>query len=348
MTDLQREILKVYKGFKAVCDAHDLRYYATGGTKIGAVLWGGFIPWDDDIDLVMPYPDLKKFIRIAKQELDNEFTIFDAVHSTHGDILGIKVCSVNTMFTSNNLIGYPDSFTGVFIDIFPMIGAPEDDKKRRQFIDETTTLKDKMYLKKLFGIGSSMTKQLIAEYDERAEKYAFDKATYVFNPANMHKEEYQRELLLDAENMNFHDTSMPVPKDFDTQLKQQYGSYTKDWPKEKRISNHKAFALYNNQKSYKAYAEAIHDSPIRDYIEHLIEYKINLERNVMDFGERLRDIELRHEQETRRNKEYSEKIAHQQRTIDEKEARIAQMLQSTSWRVTHPLRKLRDIIGRVI
>lgn len=55
-------ILDLYERFDAYCAKHKLRYYVTGGTLLGAVRHNGFIPWDDDFDVVMPRPDYTRFV----------------------------------------------------------------------------------------------------------------------------------------------------------------------------------------------------------------------------------------------------------------------------------------------
>lgn len=346
MTELQKETLRVYGAFKSICDKHNLRYYAAGGTKIGAVLWSGFIPWDDDIDLVMPQPDLVTFLDVAKKELSKDFAVFDAITSPHGDIIGIKVYSNSTMFTSNNLIGYPNSFTGVFIDIFPLIGAPSGAVSRARFIDGITKIKDEMYLKKLFAIGDTPTKELIKAYKAQAAKYTFDDSEYIFNPANSHKEEYRREEFIHAKKMKFESADIPVSDNFDAQLKQQYGSYSKEWPEELKGSGHKSFALVNLYKSHTDYARDIQESSIHDYITHLIGYKIDLEQNVIKFGADIEDLKKRLAAELSRNNDLHDELRTRDVQIQDLVARHSQLLESTSWRVTRPLRKAKDIIWR--
>lgn len=341
MTDLQREILKVYEEFKRVCDAHGLRYYATGGTKIGAVLWQGFVPWDDDIDLVMPQSDLEKFMTKARRDLKDNYFVFDSIHGKHGDIIGIKLSNKNSMFTSNNLVGYPESFTGVFIDIFPMIGAPSEETSRADFIAEVTRLKDAMYLKKLFDLGDVSTKQLIRQYDNFARKFPFDKAEYVFNPSNMHKEAYKKQDLIDATELKFQDTTIPIPKDFDAQLKQQYGSYTKDWPKEKRISTHKDFAFFDGKKSFTEYQKQIEESPINSYINHLIKCKINIEQDVIRTVDDKKALEKQLADMSTQQLELGQKIEQTQKELARINQEYSAVINSRTWRWTEPIRQLR-------
>ena len=68
-----REVqLKGYEILKAVvdlCEKHNLTYFLSGGSLLGAIRHDGFIPWDNDIDIEMPVKDYRKFLRIAKDEL---------------------------------------------------------------------------------------------------------------------------------------------------------------------------------------------------------------------------------------------------------------------------------------
>ena len=70
-------MLEVYKAFAAICDKHGLRYCADCGTALGAVRHGGFIPWDDDMDIQMPRLDYEKFASLAQQELPMGYAWID-------------------------------------------------------------------------------------------------------------------------------------------------------------------------------------------------------------------------------------------------------------------------------
>ena len=62
--------LDLAEQLRRICEKNGITYYATGGTLLGAVRHQGFIPWDDDMDFVMPYPEFQKFCQVAASELE--------------------------------------------------------------------------------------------------------------------------------------------------------------------------------------------------------------------------------------------------------------------------------------
>ena len=64
MTEIQAKLLDMLVWFDRTCRANGLRYYALGGTMLGAVRHRGFIPWDDDIDVGMPRKDYERLARL--------------------------------------------------------------------------------------------------------------------------------------------------------------------------------------------------------------------------------------------------------------------------------------------
>lgn len=70
---LQYTQLEIYKEIDIICKKYNIEYFATWGTALGAIRHGGFIPWDDDIDISMRWNDFKRFEEVCKNELDERF-----------------------------------------------------------------------------------------------------------------------------------------------------------------------------------------------------------------------------------------------------------------------------------
>ena len=74
---LQQIELKILKEVISICESNNLKYYAFGGTALGAVRHGGFIPWDDDIDIAMFRDDYDKLLEILDNNLSDEYYVLN-------------------------------------------------------------------------------------------------------------------------------------------------------------------------------------------------------------------------------------------------------------------------------
>ena len=120
-TRLQAHLKMMYKEIEKVCDRHHLRMCAGYGTVLGAIRHQGFIPWDDDMDLLMPREDYDKLIQLYADELPANFKIYSP-NSKNGPITRFaKVVDTSTRFLGP---GATDNEShGIFIDIFPLEGT---------------------------------------------------------------------------------------------------------------------------------------------------------------------------------------------------------------------------------
>ena len=75
---LQQEILSILDDFVRICEDYHLEYFGIAGTGIGAVRHGGFIPWDDDIDIAMPRRDFEKLLRIVEKKMGARYLVLNA------------------------------------------------------------------------------------------------------------------------------------------------------------------------------------------------------------------------------------------------------------------------------
>lgn len=121
----QLKQLGILEEVDRICRKHHIPYWLDGGTLLGAVRHGGFIPWDDDIDLGMLLPDLQRFVEVAPAELSESLFL----QTPESDPLNkepiIKIRDLNSLY-----IEAGDTFDvsyekGLFLDIFPFIPYPD-------------------------------------------------------------------------------------------------------------------------------------------------------------------------------------------------------------------------------
>lgn len=109
-----------------ICKKHKIHYNIIAGTLLGAVRHGGYIPWDDDADVAMLRPEYEKFRRACKAELDTSRFYFQDHRNTEGYRWGYgKLRRKDTLFLREHQEHMPYE-QGVFIDIFPLDGVPDN------------------------------------------------------------------------------------------------------------------------------------------------------------------------------------------------------------------------------
>ena len=130
----------------AVCDEHGLRCYPNGGTLIGAARHGGFIPWDDDLDLMMPREDYEKLQTILPNELPPHLFMQTSYTDKEFMFPLLKIRDCRTSAIDLRYVSQGLRFNmGIFIDIFPIDGYPEDDSALAQARQEVGKLYRYMY-----------------------------------------------------------------------------------------------------------------------------------------------------------------------------------------------------------
>lgn len=110
-----------------ICDTHGLRYYLAGGSMLGAVRHGGFIPWDDDLDISMPRDDYERFAEICESELGEEFELQSVEKEPNYNLFLAKVRIKNTRLV-DRVTANLDINQGIYVDIFPLDNCDGIDK----------------------------------------------------------------------------------------------------------------------------------------------------------------------------------------------------------------------------
>ena len=123
LKDIQRVSLDILKDVHAFCISNGINYSLAYGTMLGAVRHKGFIPWDDDIDIIMPRPDYERFKKSFKSSKGNVLVTEDESY-----IAFSRVCDTQRTMTGKSLWPWSKKELGLWIDIFPL-DAVENDKQ---------------------------------------------------------------------------------------------------------------------------------------------------------------------------------------------------------------------------
>ena len=256
-------ILEVYEVFAAICDKHGLRYCADCGTTLGAVRHGGFIPWDDDMDIQMPRPDYEKFVEIANKELPYGLAWLDrhncpCYDNAFGKVIVTDRAKVEAVANVSGLkLGQ-----GIFIDVFPLDGYPDScvarawrriqnnllgfRAKYNDGWNDCTTWKSKVAW--LCGAALYPVNYRIKNYRDQVEFFESRAKKYVLGTTKMcvsigcahyaDDKPYPFRLFGKLRKIKFDSVEMNVQEHAEEYLKWMFGDYMRLPPVEKRRGTH--------------------------------------------------------------------------------------------------------------
>ena len=162
--EIQQGSYKILLKFKEICEELNLKYFLAYGTLLGAVRHKGFIPWDDDTDVIFSRHEYAKFCKACKKELDKERFFLQDYHSDKEYRWGYAKLRRNGTEFIRLGQEHMNFRTGVFIDIFVADHMPDGYLSRRFF----------------YGINFCIRKILYSELGMIAEKNAAMRKLYSF------------------------------------------------------------------------------------------------------------------------------------------------------------------------
>lgn len=274
LSQLQAVILEIYKEVKKIIDRHQLRSFAIGGTCIGAVRHKGFIPWDDDLDIAMPEPDYHRFYELAQKELPDWLEVFERRDRPHDYTDAMRVHDKRTTFIQRHEENYPDEYKGIFIDIMPLCGVPDEPKEQRRYCREFCRC-FRMNEKRKCPIGflqspkskllwlAALPLKLVLPRDYWMKRLDRLKAKYPYDEMKMTGDTwvahidgvlFSKDVYESAAELPFEDDTVPCPIKYDEYLTKVFGDYMTLPPENERGSAQNAgIVLIDAKKPYSFY-----------------------------------------------------------------------------------------------
>lgn len=222
------------------CRKKGLRYWVCGGTLLGAVRHEGFIPWDDDIDVFLPMPDYLKFTESFRDDPDYELMGYGTEGGEDFIEPFAKLLEKDTVLDEN--IGTLRKVSAVWVDVFPIVGLPDDERVRHRFFSEYREIEKSAwqdFYKTDGDIG--VFKKWFVKQKQYLHRYDFDNAGYVGVLGTLYdeKDSTTRSVYNDTIRMKFEDIEVNAPGGYKEYLSNHYGSNYMDLPPiEKRITIH--------------------------------------------------------------------------------------------------------------
>ena len=267
ISDIQLISLDILKDVHQFCVENGISYTLYGGTMIGAIRHKGFIPWDDDIDIAMPRPDYERFL--ATYQSKHGYRMF-ASGTKENYLAFSRVCDLENTLVVNEKAPWSDVPTGVWIDIFPLDGAPDDEddsilqlKKlkslwirccyAREARSSFSSVKDvgdkiKLFLKKIvYNKVLIPNERVVSKFIKEASSIKWGQTRHFWNCSYLRygMKEYQE--ISDYSStiiVPFEDSLFYVCNGYDHLMRTKYGDYMQLPPESKQKSNHKYLSYY--------------------------------------------------------------------------------------------------------
>lgn len=257
-TDEQKQImLDMLKYIDSLCRENNIKYSLIGGSLIGVIRHGGYIPWDDDIDIVLDYKEYHKLLRVLSGIENTTYKFLIPGKTTGYPIHFLKMVDPDTYVEESGLLQRIPNY-GVFIDIFCYNSLPENRIRARIYYAKYSFLKrcltkykirqdqplHKQVIRKLkncyidrFGYENNLAR-IIRLFESNTN----DSSKYVItnNPGyGLQQETQLRENIENYQDAQFENITVMIFQNYDAILRTTYGDYMTPPAKTEQVLKHK-------------------------------------------------------------------------------------------------------------
>ena len=221
----QLRMLDILKTVDKICRAHNIPYWLSSGTLLGAVRHGGFIPWDDDLDIEVLREDYHRLLPILRRELPEQFMLHDRVSDKDYPHLYAKVRDKHSCIEEDYEIKL--KFKGCFIDIFPVERSPYPIFRiaNRLYVN----LCHKVFYRKahwLFSFNYTLLTRLVFPVFRGMVSVFFPRCEYRHALGLIFRDERNEDDLFPLIEIPFEDGIFFAPRNSNNYLTKKYGNYT--------------------------------------------------------------------------------------------------------------------------
>ena len=247
--DVQQCILSIVKYLDTFCRAHGIEYYLMGGSALGAMRHGGFIPWDDDLDVFMTVDNYDKFLVYFEKNGDKRFFL-QKENTKEWPLFLSQIClsgttMINKVWQQNHLQHH-----NVFVDIMCLYSTPKNIFKRSCHFYMAQLLRinaleqigypQRSLVKKIIMLLSNIlvnrfTRPMIIKYVRSYEGKETEYVGHFFGRARFRNATFSRSYIGNTRYVPFEDTMLPVFEHVEDYLVARYGSKWMDMPDKKTM-----------------------------------------------------------------------------------------------------------------
>ncbi len=251
LNDTQQYILQVLQDVIRVLDELNVPYYMQGGTMLGAIRHGGFIPWDDDVDLGVPRPQYERLLKEVADKLPENLELQTYWDETEHHYYFARI--VDKRYQIRRMGSLEERLENIWVDLFPLDGMPNGWLTRWWHKCRLLTARLKYHLScfkkvnikrpgrplveriiiqiaKITRVGSWFnTRKQLDKMDRLLKKYPLENSDYIVNfmgqTSYKFNEMFKKEVYGETTLYGFEDLRLVGPQQYDAYLKSLYGDY---------------------------------------------------------------------------------------------------------------------------